>query len=119
MPQARTMLLAPYGGLTGWWKNLRRVTPLDALCRGRYLLSPRIMYILARQGPGVGGEIQLTDALVRLLDEEVYALALAPIEGCDTGTPAAWAGTNARMVLVADGDVAREFGEALGEIPFG
>ena len=41
---------------------------------GRYLLSPRIFEHLARLGRGAGGEIQLTDGIARLLDEEaVYA----------------------------------------------
>ena len=86
---------------------------------GRYLLSPAIMDLLATQGAGAGGEIQLTDAMERLLEtEEMYALVVDPAEGCDTGTPAAWAATNARMALRSDthraafleelGDAARE-----------
>jgi UTP--glucose-1-phosphate uridylyltransferase len=81
---------------------------------GRYLLSPRVMELLATQGPGAGGEIQLTDAMQRLLaEEEMYALVVDPAEGCDTGTPAAWAATNARMAL-ADPDSRGLFLEALG-----
>ncbi|NDF03609.1 MAG: UTP--glucose-1-phosphate uridylyltransferase [Betaproteobacteria bacterium] len=37
---------------------------------GRYLLSPHIFDILANQSPGAGGEIQLTDAIARLLQDE-------------------------------------------------
>jgi len=37
---------------------------------GRYLLSPRIFHILANLRRGAGGEIQLTDAIGRLLREE-------------------------------------------------
>lgn len=82
---------------------------------GRYLLSPRIMDLLATQGTGAGGEIQLTDAMVRLLDEEeMYALVVDPDQGCDTGTPAAWAATNARMALANDSQRAA-FIEALGK----
>ncbi|QOY60775.1 UTP--glucose-1-phosphate uridylyltransferase [Thermophilibacter immobilis] len=82
---------------------------------GRYLLSPRVMELLATQGPGAGNEIQLTDALERLLaEEEMYALVVDPAEGCDTGTPAAWAATNARMAL-DDSAQADAFREALGE----
>ena len=82
---------------------------------GRYLLSPRVMDLLATQGPGAGGEIQLTDAMERLLaEEEMYALVVDPAEGCDTGTPAAWAATNARMAL-ADPAFAAAFREEFGE----
>lgn len=82
---------------------------------GRYLLSPRIMDLLATQGTGAGGEIQLTDAMERLLEEEeMYALVVDPDQGCDTGTPAAWAATNARMALSDDTQV-EAFKEALGK----
>lgn len=82
---------------------------------GRYLLSPRIMDLLATQGSGAGGEIQLTDAMERLLEtEEMYALVVDPDQGCDTGTPAAWAATNARMAL-ADPSQIDAFKEALGK----
>ncbi|MDQ2069189.1 UTP--glucose-1-phosphate uridylyltransferase GalU [Natronospira bacteriovora] len=41
---------------------------------GRYVLTPRIFDLLATTGRGAGGEIQLTDAIDRLLKEEpVYA----------------------------------------------
>jgi NDP-sugar pyrophosphorylase family protein len=46
---------------------------------GRYLLSPRIMELLATQAPGAGNEIQLTDSMQRLLaEEEMYALVVDP-----------------------------------------
>jgi UTP--glucose-1-phosphate uridylyltransferase len=32
----------------------------------------------------------------------MYALVVDPSDGCDTGTPAAWAATNARMALAND-----------------
>lgn len=81
---------------------------------GRYLLSPRVMDLLATQKPGAGNEIQLTDAMVRLLaEEEMYALVVDVDEGRDTGTPAAWAGVNARAAL--EDPASREaFLEALG-----
>jgi UTP--glucose-1-phosphate uridylyltransferase len=37
---------------------------------GRYVLSPRIFHFLESQRRGAGGEIQLTDAIARLLREE-------------------------------------------------
>lgn len=83
---------------------------------GRYLLTPRIMELLATQGTGAGGEIQLTDAMERLLEEEeMYAVVVDPNEGCDTGTPAAWAATNAKMAL-ANPSTAGAFREELGSV---
>ena len=46
-------------------------------------------------------------------EEEMYALVGDPAEGCDTGTPAAWAATNARMALTRS-DTKEAFREALG-----
>lgn len=82
---------------------------------GRYLLSPRVMELLEDQAPGAGNEIQLTDALQRLLaEEEMYALVIDPDEGCDTGTPAAWAAVNARLAL-ENPDTRDAFLETLGK----
>ena len=61
----------------------------------RYLLSPRVMELLADVEPGVGGEIQLTDALDAVLrEEEMYALVIDPSDGFDTGTVESWLETN-------------------------
>ena len=41
---------------------------------GRYILTPRIFDEIRQQTPGAGGEIQLTDAIARLMSKEaVYA----------------------------------------------
>jgi UTP--glucose-1-phosphate uridylyltransferase len=37
---------------------------------GRYVLTPKIYTYLKTQNKGKGGEIQLTDAILRLMDEE-------------------------------------------------
>lgn len=39
---------------------------------GRYILSGRIFELLERVRPGAGGEIQLTDAMAALLDEQPF-----------------------------------------------
>ena len=69
--------------------------PSNLAVFGRYLLSPRVMELLADVKPGVGGEIQLTDALdAVLLEEEMYALVIDPADGFDTGTVESWLETN-------------------------
>lgn len=39
---------------------------------GRYILTPRIFEILEKTDPGKGGEIQLTDAMAKLMREEGF-----------------------------------------------
>lgn len=44
--------------------------PSNLAISGRYILSPKIFELLKTQTPGIGGEIQLTDALVNLAKVE-------------------------------------------------
>lgn len=62
-------------------------TPSRLAIVGRYILTPSIFHVLENQAPGVGGEIQLTDALNRLLAKE--ALYTCEIDGRwhDVGDP--------------------------------
>ncbi|MGL5531443.1 MAG: UTP--glucose-1-phosphate uridylyltransferase GalU [Culicoidibacterales bacterium] len=48
--------------------------PSQMAVLGRYVLTPEIFELLASQEPGAGNEIQLTDAIKRLMDRQaVYA----------------------------------------------
>jgi UTP--glucose-1-phosphate uridylyltransferase len=50
------------------------VAPSNLAAIGRYVLTPEIFHCLETIGPGVGGEIQLTDAIKKLLStQKVYA----------------------------------------------
>ena len=72
--------------------------PTNLAVFGRYLLSPRVMELLADVKPGAGGEIQLTDALDELLkEEEMFALVIDGEDGFDTGTIESWLDTNNRL----------------------
>lgn len=72
--------------------------PSNLAIFGRYLLTPRVMELLAEVKPGAGGEIQLTDALDALLaEEEMYALVIDPADGFDTGTVESWLDTNNKL----------------------
>jgi UTP--glucose-1-phosphate uridylyltransferase len=51
-------------------KPSRAEAPSDMAIIGRYVLTPRIFDILEQQEPGKGGEIQLTDAILKLTKEE-------------------------------------------------
>lgn len=55
-------------------KPSQEVAPSNIAILGRYIITPKIFDYLASQDIGAGGEIQLTDALQRLADEEaMYA----------------------------------------------
>ena len=72
--------------------------PSNLAVFGHYLLTPRVMELLADAKPGAGNEIQLTDALDALLkEEEMYALVIDPEDGYDTGTIESWLDTNNRL----------------------
>ena len=74
--------------------------PSNLAIFGRYLLTPKVMELLASTKPGAGGEIQLTDALVALLEtEELYAVEVDVSKGFDTGTIETWLETNVRLAL--------------------
>lgn len=51
-------------------KPKREEAPSDMAIIGRYVLTPRIFEILEQQEPGQGGEIQLTDAILKLSKEK-------------------------------------------------
>ena len=55
-------------------KPAQKDAPSNLAVMGRYVLTPEIFEMLETQEPGAGGEIQLTDAIDRLMDRQaVYA----------------------------------------------
>jgi UTP--glucose-1-phosphate uridylyltransferase len=46
--------------------------PSNLIISGRYILQPEIFDILADQTTGVGGEVQLTDAMLKLLAQQDF-----------------------------------------------
>ena len=61
--------------------------PSDLAIAGRYLLSANIFGLLATQTPGHGGEIQLTDAIRRLLATQPVFGYVYPGKRQDIGNP--------------------------------
>jgi len=46
--------------------------PSDLMILGRYILQPEIFDILSDQEPGAGGEIQITDAMLKLMESQTF-----------------------------------------------
>jgi UTP--glucose-1-phosphate uridylyltransferase len=50
----------------------REDAPSNLIISGRYILQPEIFAEIQRQEPGAGGEIQITDAMIRLMAEQAF-----------------------------------------------
>jgi UTP--glucose-1-phosphate uridylyltransferase len=46
--------------------------PSNKIVSGRYILQPEVMQILENQGKGAGGEIQLTDAMAKMIGTQPF-----------------------------------------------
>ena len=66
---------------------------------GRYVLSPSIFPLLAEGQVGAGGEIQLTDALRRLVAVEPVWGVVYEGRRFDCGTQAGWLAANVQLAL--------------------
>ncbi len=85
-----------------------REAPSNLAIIGRYVLTPKIFDKLERTTHGAGGEIQLTDAISSLMEEQaVYGYEF---EGTryDAGTPMGWLKASVELAL-ARPDVGDEF----------
>lgn len=69
-PESRDGRLIKMKGMVE--KPKREEAPSNLFISGRYILQPEIFPLLASQAPGAGGEIQLTDAMVRLMATQSF-----------------------------------------------
>ena len=53
-------------------KPKQGTAPSNLIISGRYILQPEIFSEIEKQGPGAGGEIQLTDAMIRMLGYQSF-----------------------------------------------
>ena len=53
-------------------KPKREVAPSNLIISGRYILQPEIFAEIEKQEPGAGGEIQITDAMIRLMARQPF-----------------------------------------------
>jgi UTP--glucose-1-phosphate uridylyltransferase len=90
--------------------------PSNLAVVGRYLFTPTLWKHLENTPPGKGGEIQLTDAIRSLLEEEeVYAFTLEPSLVYDTGNKLDYLKTVITFALERE-DIGKELKEFLKQI---
>ncbi|MEQ9315679.1 MAG: UTP--glucose-1-phosphate uridylyltransferase GalU [Henriciella sp.] len=71
-------------------KPPREEAPSLLKITGRYILQPEIFALLEDQGKGAGGEIQLTDAMVRLMESQAFYAYEFEGEEFDCGSKAGY-----------------------------
>ena len=96
-------------------KPTRARAPSELAVMGRYVFTPPVFDALERVKPGVGGELQLTDAIALLLEEQtVYGYTFA--EGrFDIGKKIDYLRATVELALERE-DLGPEFGRFLAEL---
>jgi UTP--glucose-1-phosphate uridylyltransferase len=88
-------------------------TPSTLAVVGRYVLTPRIFHHLRNMPPGAGGEIQLTDGIARLLDDEKVLAYEFEGRRYDCGTKLGYLEATVELALKHP-EVGKGFAEFLG-----
>jgi UTP--glucose-1-phosphate uridylyltransferase len=85
--------------------------PSNLMLPGRYILQPEVMRALDAKERGAGGEIQLTDAMAKLIGKQPFHAYRFEGERYDCGSAAGFVIANVAMALQrADvGPTVREF----------
>jgi UTP--glucose-1-phosphate uridylyltransferase len=96
-------------------KPKREEAPSNLIITGRYILQPEIFPILENQPRGAGGEIQLTDAMIRLAQEQAFLGFKFAGQSFDCGSKIGFLAANVSYAL-ARKDIAPEFREELKRI---
>ncbi|MEO8618034.1 MAG: UTP--glucose-1-phosphate uridylyltransferase [Sphingomicrobium sp.] len=71
---------------------------------GRYILQSEVMRALDAQEPGAGGEIQLTDAMAKLIGTQAFHAVTVDAERFDCGTKLGFVSAN-MMLGMADAEI--------------
>lgn len=87
-PRSRDGRLIEMSGMVE--KPPREEAPSNLKITGRYILQPEIFKLLEDQGKGAGGEIQLTDSMVRLMETQSFHAYEFDGEEFDCGSKAGY-----------------------------
>ena len=91
-------------------KPPKGTAPSNLMISGRYILQPEIFELLATQEKGAGGEIQLTDAMKRLMQAQKFYGMKYQGRTYDTGSKIGFLVANVAYALARD-----DLGPALRE----
>ena len=89
--------------------------PSNLILPGRYILQPEVMRLLEDQEAGAGGEIQLTDAMARLIGQQPFHAATFDGRRFDCGSQVGFALANFALAMDRD-EIAPELGPLAREV---
>jgi UTP--glucose-1-phosphate uridylyltransferase len=89
--------------------------PSNLIIMGRYILQPEIFGILKNQERGAGNEIQLTDAMKTLMQDQMFFAYKYRGKSYDCGSKLGFLSANVAFAL-ARPDLAPKFGEELKKL---
>lgn len=84
------------------------VAPSNLYINGRYILQPQIFDLLSKQERGAGNEIQLTDAMLKLMEKQYFYGCRFDGEVYDCGNKVGFLAANVAFALER-ADIAAEF----------
>jgi len=93
-------------------KPPRGTAPSNFIISGRYILQPAVFDILSTQEKGAGGEIQLTDAMIKLMSRQKFFGMKYRGRTFDTGSKIGFLMANVAYALERD-DLGAEFRQEL------
>jgi UTP--glucose-1-phosphate uridylyltransferase len=93
----------------------RAEAPSNLIISGRYILQPEIFGEIEKQEAGAGGEIQITDAMIRLMARDRFWGVKYEGTTYDCGDKVGFLSANVAFALERD-DLSDSFREALKKI---
>ena len=86
--------------------------PSNLYISGRYILQPEIFDLLENQTTGAGGEIQITDAMITLAEQQRFTGVRFKGNTYDCGSKVGFLAANVAFALSRE-DIAKDFHDAL------
>jgi UTP--glucose-1-phosphate uridylyltransferase len=101
--------------ITALVEKPKGVAPSNLMIPGRYILQPEVMQVLDAQEPGAGGEIQLTDAMAKLIGRQPFHGFTFDGQRYDCGDKAGFIQANLALALAREdiGPAVRAFAREL------
>jgi UTP--glucose-1-phosphate uridylyltransferase len=96
-------------------KPMREAAPSNLIISGRYILQPEIFAEIEKQEPGAGGEIQITDAMIRLMAGQQFSGVKYDGTTYDCGDKVGFLSANVAFALDRE-DLGPSFRDALKKI---